>query len=254
MGEKHSKLKRLNTKKEVRKRKGKAKLLRQTTTIYLTNEVLISNNNADPLSDYVKISAIGQGSYSSVYRVKNKYTDSIRAMKIIIKSFVISEEDEEEIWNEVSVLRTLDHPNILKIFEFYSYKDTYSIVTELCSGGQLYHEIIDKGPFDETYSAYVIYQILSAINYCHSMKVIHRDLKPENILIIDRDRYNYPIIKVCDFGTSLMFEKGVVNEKLVGSAYYIAPEVLKKKFDQKCDIWSCGIILYILLSSTPPFN
>ena len=113
--------------------------------------------------------------------------------------------------------------------------------------------IVDKGPFNEAYSAYVMFQILSAINYCHNMKIIHRDLKPENILIVERDKNNYPRIKICDFGTSKMFEKGAVQRKLVGSSYYIAPEVLKKRYDEKCDIWSCGVILYILLSARPPF-
>ena len=86
------------------------------------------------------------------------------------------------------------------------------------------------------------------------MKIVHRDLKPENILIVDRDKNNYPRIKICDFGTSKMFEKGAIQRKLVGSSYYIAPEVLKKHYDEKCDIWSCGVILYILLSGRPPFG
>jgi calcium-dependent protein kinase len=86
------------------------------------------------------------------------------------------------------------------------------------------------------------------------MKIVHRDLKPENILIVDRDKNNYPRIKICDFGTSKMFEKGAIQRKLVGSSYYIAPEVLKKHYDEKCDLWSCGVILYILLSGRPPFG
>ena len=156
--------------------------------------------------------------------------------------------------NEINILRTLDHPNILKIFEFYSSKESYSIVTELCQGGELFQEIIDRGPFNETYSAYVMLQILSAINYCHGMKIVHRDLKPENILIVERDSSGRPRVKIADFGTSKMFEKGAVQRKLVGSSYYIAPEVLKKHYDEKCDIWSCGVIMYILLSGRPPFG
>ena len=175
-------------------------------------------------------------------------------MKIINKTAGVSAQDDQEILNEINILRTLDHPNILKIFEFYSNKESYSIVTELCTGGELFQEIIDRGPFNENYSAYVMFQILSAINYCHNMHIVHRDLKPENILITERDKNNYPRIKICDFGTSKMFEKGAVQRKLVGSSYYIAPEVLKKHYDEKCDIWSCGVILYILLSGRPPFG
>jgi calcium-dependent protein kinase len=99
-----------------------------------------------------------------------------------------------------------------------------------------------------------MYQILSAVNYCHKMKIIHRDLKPENILIIERDTNNFPRIKIADFGTSKIFEKGAKQKKLVGSSYYIAPEVIKKNYDEKCDLWSCGVIMYILLSGRPPFS
>ena len=225
-----------------------------SNTINLTNDIIVAQSKADPSLDYKKLNFLGEGSFASVYRVQNRITDSIRAMKIINKSSNISAEDDKEIFNEINILRTLDHPNILKIFEFYSNKESYSIVTELCSGGELFQEIVDKGPFNENYSAYVMFQILSAINYCHNMKIVHRDLKPENILIVDRDKNNYPRIKICDFGTSKMFEKGAIQRKLVGSSYYIAPEVLKKHYDEKCDIWSCGVILYILLSGRPPFG
>jgi calcium-dependent protein kinase len=86
------------------------------------------------------------------------------------------------------------------------------------------------------------------------MHIVHRDLKPENILIVSKDREGLPTIKICDFGTSKMFEKGAVERKLVGSSYYIAPEVLKKHYNEKCDVWSCGVIMYILLSARPPFG
>ena len=224
-----------------------------SNTINLTNELIVAQSKIDPSADYKKLNFLGEGSFASVYRVQNRITDSIRAMKIINKSSNISAEADKEIFNEINILRTMDHPNILKIFEFYSNKDSYSIVTELCSGGELFQEIVDKGPFNENYSAYVMFQVFSAINYCHNMKIVHRDLKPENILIVDRDKNGYPRIKICDFGTSKMFEKGAIQRKLVGSSYYIAPEVLKHNYDEKCNIWSCGVILYILLSGRPPF-
>ena len=223
------------------------------TQINLTSSLLVSQSKSDPGIDYKKKNFLGEGAFASVYLVQNRITQSIRAMKIIKKSSTCSEEEEQEIINEINILRAMDHPNILKIFEFYSNQESYSIITEYCSGGELFNEITENGPFDEKYSAYVMYQIFSAINYCHNMNIIHRDLKPENILIIDRNRNGYPRIKICDFGTSLMVEKGGVQQKLVGSSYYIAPEVLKKHYNQKCDIWSCGVILYILLAGKPPF-
>ena len=222
-------------------------------SINLTNEVIVSQSNKNPSDDYKRLKFLGEGSYASVYCVENKITGAQRAMKILSKSENYSAEDDKEILNEITILRTLDHPNILKIFEFYSSKESYSLVTELCNGGELFQEIIDNGPFNENYSAYVMFQIFSAINYCHGMKIVHRDLKPENILIVDRNENGLPRIKIADFGTSKMFEKGVVQKKVVGSSYYIAPEVLKKHYDEKCDIWSCGVIMYILLSGRPPF-
>ena len=224
-----------------------------STQINLTNNVIVGQSKSDPGIDYKKKNFLGEGAFASVYLVENRITEAIRAMKIINKSESCSEQEEQEIENEINVLRAMDHPNVLKIFEFYSNKESYSIIMEYCSGGELFNEITENGPFDERYAAYVMYQIFSAINYCHSMNIIHRDLKPENILIVDRNRNGYPRVKICDFGTSLMVEKGGVQKKLVGSSYYIAPEVLKKHYNEKCDIWSCGVILYILLSGKPPF-
>ena len=141
----------------------------QESTINLTNNVIIGHSKSDPNEDYTKLNFLGEGSFAAVYKVENKLTGQVRAMKIIKKSSTCTAEDDQEIINEINILRTMDHPNILKIFEFYSNKDSYSIVTELCSGGELFQEIIDKGPFNEKYSAYVMYQIFSAINYCHNI-------------------------------------------------------------------------------------
>ena len=256
MGGKSSKEKKNSELKQIGEKANKEdpNTFHYSNTINLTNEIIVSQSKTDPGVDYKRLNFLGEGSFASVYRVQNRITDAIRAMKIISKSSNISVEDDKEIFNEINILRTLDHPNILKIFEFYSSKESYSIVTELCSGGELFQEIVDNGPFNENYSAYVMFQIFSAINYCHNMKIIHRDLKPENILIVDKDKNNYPRVKICDFGTSKMFEKGAIQRKLVGSSYYIAPEVLQKHYDEKCDIWSCGVILYILLSGRPPFG
>ena len=224
------------------------------TKINLTNDIIISKSPSDDLSkNYKKLNLIGEGNLAQIFRVRNQITDSIEAMKVIKKA-ELEIENEREIINEISILRKMDHPNILKIFDFYSTEDSYAMILELCSGGELYKEIIQKGPFNEGYTSYVMYQIFSAINYCHKMHIIHRDLNPENILIIDRNELGYPRIKICDFGLSKIFEKGLKQKKVVGSLFYIAPEVLKKNYNEKCDIWSCGVIMYILLSQKLPFN
>ena len=224
------------------------------TPINLTNDLLVARLKTNPDADYKRLNFLGEGSFASVYRVQNRFTDAICAMKVIHKSGPSSSSDDKEILNEINILRSMDHPGVLKIFEFYSNNQSYSIVTELCPGGELFQQIIDKGPFTEKYSAYVMYQIFSAVNYCHQMHIVHRDLKPENILIVSKDKDGFPTIKICDFGTSKIFEKGAVQRKLVGSSYYIAPEVLKKHYNEKCDLWSCGVIMYILLSARPPFG
>ena len=143
-----------------------------TAVINLTNSVIVGQSKSDPSKDYKKKQFLGEGSFASVYLVQSRLTDAIRAMKIISKSSNTSEEDEQEIINEINILKIMDHPNILKIFEFYSSKESYSIVTEFCSGGELFQEITDNGPFNERYSAYVMFQIFSAINYCHNMNII----------------------------------------------------------------------------------
>ena len=256
MGEENSKQEKINALRNIGKEANKRspQEFESFTPIKVTNELLVSESNSDPDKDYKKIKFLGEGSFGAVYQVRNKYSGAICAMKIIKKSSACSREEEEEIRNEINILRTMDHPNILKIFEFYSNPKEYSIITELCSMGELFDQIINKGPFDEKYSAYVLYQVFSAVNYCHKMHILHRDLKPENILIIDKNDDGYPTVKVCDFGTSKIFETGKVERAFVGSSFYMAPEVLNQKYNEKCDIWSCGVIMYILLSQRPPFG
>ena len=117
----------------------------------------------------------------------------------------------------------------------------------------MFDEIQNKKCFSEQIAATVISQLLSAIVYCHERKIVHRDLKPENILL-DIKKLDQFQIKVIDFGTAQAFSKDMKLKTTTGTAYYIAPEVLMKNYNEKCDVWSCGVILYILLSGTPPFN
>ncbi len=103
-------------------------------------------------------------------------------------------------------------------------------------------------------AAYVIRQVLSAITYCHTKGVVHRDLKPENILIDSIQEHGHINIKVIDFGTALFFSPQTHFKETMGTPYYIAPEVLLGSYTEKCDVWSIGVILYIMLSGSPPFN
>ena len=215
-----------------------------TSVIKLTSSTIVADSKTDAEHDYKKLQILGEGTFSTVYEAQNRITDIMRAMKIIKRQKHSSEQEKIEITNEINILKTMDHPNIVKIFEFYSNKDSYSIIMEYCRGGQLVSEIKSYGPFDEKYTAYVMYQIFSAINYCHSMNIIHRDLKPENILIVSKNKSNnYPNIKIGDFGMSKVVEKNAIQNLVVGTIYYVAPEVIKKKYNEKSDIWSCGVII-----------
>ena len=116
----------------------------------------------------------------------------------------------------------------------------------------MFDKIAEEQCFSETDAAKIIKQILSAVNYCHQRKIVHRDLKPENLLL-NRDM-NDPKITIIDFGTSGMFDSDTKMKQKYGTPYYIAPEVLNNDYDEKCDLWSIGVILYILLCGYPPFN
>ena len=221
--------------------------------INLTPSIIIQRNKSEPLKDYKMLDLLGEGSFGKVYSVEGRYSGIKRAMKIISKSSK-TKMNENEINNEINILRHMDHPNIVKIFEFFSTPNAYTLITEKCNEGELFNEIKTKGPFNEKTSSYIMYQIFSAINYCHKMGIIHRDLKPENILIVKRDKYNLPYVKICDFGTSKIFTKNSIENQIIGSFNYMAPEVFNKKYNEKCDVWSCGVILYILLYGKFPFE
>ena len=220
-------------------------------SVKFDNDLLISEVKKDPFTDYEIIKTLGEGAFGQVHLVKNKITKSIREMKVIKKIDTIVENNDQEVLNEINVLKKIDHPNVIKIFEFYISKDSYYLITEYCSEGDLF-DLIKKVPLTEIQVAYVMYQIFSALNYCHKMKIIHRDLKPENILIAKNEN-NFLRIKICDFGTSQIFKKDEKQSEIVGSVYYIAPEVILKDYNFKCDLWSCGIMMYILLTRKIPF-
>jgi calcium-dependent protein kinase len=168
-----------------------------------------------------------------------------------------NEVDDMEIKNEIDILKKLDHPNTAKILEFYSTPKAYYIVTDYCSCGELYNQI--KHEYNENQLAVLFYQVFSALTYLHTNNIVHRDLKLENILIseIEKDKKTgkkYFWIKIIDFGTAKIFEKNKKEKAIVGSSYYIAPEVLQKAYNEKCDTWSAGVILYMLIVGRAPFD
>ena len=221
--------------------------------VALNNDVIVSGNEINPEKIYIKTKLLGSGAFGEVWLVHHNDLDRDFAMKMI-KKRKNKPNDEKEIVNEIEILKKLDHPKILKIIDFYSTEKKYYIITEYCPEGELFNEIIKHGKFDEGHAAFVTNQILKAIAYCHKMNIIHRDLKPENIMITNREKNGCLQIKLIDFGTAKIFEKGQEENRYVGSSYYMAPEIIKRKYDEKCDLWSIGVILYILLTGRPPFD
>ena len=128
--------------------------------VNVSNELIVSNSNSNPEKEYQNLGFLGEGTLATVYKVRNIYTEAECAMKVIKRSISYDTEKEKEFYNEINILRSVDHPNILKILEYYTTNNNYCIITELCPGGELFQHIVDAGPFDEIYTAYVMYQLL----------------------------------------------------------------------------------------------
>ena len=220
--------------------------------VRLDSKLLISKVKTDPYYDYTVIKILGSGSFGKVLLVENNVTGMKRAMKIIKKSLSFQKSNEETVLNELNVLKTIDHQNVVKIYEYYVDNLNYYFITEYCPEGDLF-DVMNNNELSEEQVACIMYQILLAVNHIHKLNIMHRDLKPENVLISKKEENGLYRVKICDFGTSHLFEEGEKEKKVIGSAFYIAPEVLKKKYDFKCDLWSCGVIMYVLLTKKIPF-
>ena len=217
-------------------------------------QTFVGRMNGELEDKYDILEEIGIGGYSRVLKIQNIETGKLYACKELQKNELA---DIDSFNREIDILIKLDHPNIIKLYEVYENEDFIYIVMELCNGGELFDRIIKRtemgNPFTEKEAATIFKQLMSAVSYCHSNKIVHRDLKPENLLLLNNDDDTH--IKIIDFGTSLIFKKKNTSMfDRVGTAYYISPEVIDGYYDEKCDVWSCGIILYILLCGYPPFN
>lgn len=204
------------------------------------------------IRDFYRIGKVlGSGAFGEVRLCLHKDTQTQRAVKVLRKN-LLDEKEMDMLKNEIAILQDMDHPNIVKMYEFLEDEKRIYIVTEICKGGELFDEILNRSKFDEKDAAVVMRQLLAAINYCHKKSIVHRDLKPENMLL-EQDK-DLEKLKIVDFGTSMSFDPDRALDEKLGTAYYIAPEVIKKNYNEKCDLWSCGVIMYILLSGEPPFN
>ena len=204
---------------------------------------------------------IGSGSYGQVFEAVHIPSSSHRAIKVLNHAALPTDE-LSCMFNEMSLLKSLvlptqDHPNIIKLHEVIKEGNKVNIVSELCSGGDLLTKVKKEKTLSERVAATYMRQILSAVAYCHERNVVHRDLKLENILL----ETNSPssMLKIIDFGTAKRLSPNETMLDIIGTVsatqpLYIAPEVLSRRASEKCDVWSCGVVLYIFLSGKPPFR
>ena len=283
----------------------------------------IKQLDKDSLENYQKIKRVGKGSYSSVYKVKNKSTNKIRAMKIMPKNF---QKDNNEIMREINILKNLDHPNVMKIYEFLEDDTNYYLIEEFCDEGDLETALDKEKIYCEFLVKFIMYQVFLAINYLHSNNIVHQDIKKKNISIIKFDEekenknpelktkdsikkfkrqlsekmvfsnplvykddifikinedkeaqdelankklikhlskktkdYLYELskrtVKVIDFGEAIFMpqKKKLIND-IAGTLNYLSPELIQGQMIKELDEWSCGVLMYNLLSGKFPFD
>ena len=195
---------------------------------------------------------LGRGEFGITYLCKDKKTGEKLACKSISKNKLRTAIDIEDVRREVAIMRHLPkHPNIVTLKDTYEDDDNVHLVMELCEGGELFDRIVARGHYTERAAASVVKTIVQVVQMCHKHGVMHRDLKPENFLFADKKEAS--LLKAIDFGLSIFFKPGERFNEIVGSPYYMAPEVLKRNYGSEIDIWSVGVILYILLCGVPPF-
>ncbi|KAK3275742.1 calcium-dependent protein kinase [Cymbomonas tetramitiformis] len=196
---------------------------------------------------------LGRGCFGVTRLAINKETGAVHACKSISKTRTLkTKEDSEDVRREVSIMYHLQgHPNVVNLFGTYEDKANVHLVMECCEGGELFDRIVEKGHYKEKDAADIFRTIMKVVAQCHALGVMHRDLKPENFLLSTKK--DDALLKATDFGLSIFFKPGERFGDIVGSAYYVAPEVLKRNYGPEADVWSAGVILYILLCGVPPF-
>lgn len=248
---------------------------------------VIRSISGNPYDIYEMIDIIGEGAIGKVKKVKHKLTGQIRAMKIISSNLIKKSYSKTQLENEIEILKAVSHPNIIKLYEVYQDDNFYYLISEYCSDGDLCSALISAKRIDESIVQKLMFQIFSSVSYLHSQRIIHGDLKLENVMI-DRNTYEMKEtqksfldsiqedaiiyknnqkygfdnlrkfdLKLIDFGCSHFFtikQRSCYIGEECGTLFYSSPELLNNCYNEKSDIWACGVIMYILLTGEIPFQ
>jgi len=194
---------------------------------------------------------LGRGAFSIVYLATQKASGQQYAVKVINKKD-LGKDYEKNLKMEVDILKKVNHPNIIALKELFDTPDKLYLVMELVTGGELFDKIVEKGSYTESEAGQLVRKIVSAVDYLHNLGIVHRDLKPENLLLKRAD--NDLEIAIADFGLSKIVGQQMMMQTACGTPSYVAPEVLNASgYGKEVDMWSIGVITYILLCGFPPF-
>jgi len=202
---------------------------------------------------------LGDGGTAQVYEVTNKKSGTKYAMKVVNLTRIRDQSKKDMLLHEIKLIKMLDHPNTVKVYEVFKRLGYIYIVMELCTGGELFDKLYDqpvqpkeKAPrFIEADAKYLVKNMLSSLNYLHSNGIAHRDLKLENFIFTTKEKDAE--IKLIDFGFSTNYLETGTMKEVVGTCYYLAPEVLKREYTQASDLWSLGVVIYMMVTGSVPF-
>mmetsp|Transcript_46053 Transcript_46053/g.85938 ORF Transcript_46053/g.85938 Transcript_46053/m.85938 type:complete len:349 (-) Transcript_46053:261-1307(-) len=216
---------------------------------FLDEGATSGNSNMQSVYDIKEV--LGSGAYGIVHAAKHRASGGVHAVKTI----KLVNADEQVVNEEISIMRTLKHSNVIRFFDVFREAEAVHIAMEMCSGGTLLDRLVDNLGFSEPQAACVMQQIVSGVAHMHGLSICHRDLKPQNILFQEAGKLvEQGAIKIADFGLAKRFSANDVFTDPVGSPTYAAPEVLLGQYSNACDMWSCGVIAYVTLSVDPPFK